>query len=868
MKVGAADQQALYRNIVHVLEHGLRTATYKLATLTALVDYSVAHRPILVGSALDVPIPELARRVIELYWRQAEPFAGIQLRQSTQSSSIILASVNAIRVAAGANDGMSLKEASRLSPEVFRRALDGVGMCLARQPLPRLQRLPGSARSPSFLFDDSFLHDNITRSELQRHNNAIRLRPGVAECLAMLDAPLRRRVQSMWIDDVLRMNRLPQEQRQELGEHLFGNNLLSAEVAKPPATRDPNEWTPDEPLVTGAFAARLNELFYEVCSPEGQPYSSGEAAAKIRESGFPMTVSMISQLRAGLGPTPSQPTVDALAQFFGVSPRYLLSGDTTPRGTSDKRPVDAREHADTREQGGWGRVVEDDLNDVAAACEVDSNGCWLAPSNSAVRCRPRGDTRDPLDLPKIPLHRWAWMVANGHSRESIPTYLIQIRRKCSNETCCNPSHLSPTVPGGQAELTDAEVSVILNKSYISSANRRETPLVETADSARTDSRVLTDDLNSIAEYCFVDASGCWIAPTLNPVSCRATGDNRSATELPRMKPQRWAWMVANGCASNPLPGNLFQVWKHCGKSNCCNPDHLFLVDPDGEESSAAEAEEWLRRNAVAKQHTVDSSKSSTYERRYPDDFTSHRRREPAASSGGRHHATDFASDDSRSTEAGAAARPPDATVVAERLNALFLSHRHPLGREYTSADVATSLQEEGFAVSESLVSRVRTGSGVLPSPQTIEALAYFFNVDSDYFTAGTHSKQVTHTATAQPNNSREGESRFVYPRARRQIHRAEAITMSVADLGRIVTGLSEAISDCLARNPAQVEKSAQLTLLLARVGALLSTPAETKVISRPLLLQIVEEWRSVGQVTYVQRPILPLLTQLLGDEDE
>src|SRR4051794_1724327 len=188
MPGGAVDQQTLYRNVVHVLEHGLRTATYKLATLTALIDYCVNNDPILAGRPLDVPISELAKRVVRLYWRQTKPFEGIQLRQSTQSSSIILDSINAIRAATRAeSDDMSLEQAARMSPEVFRRALDGVGMCLARQPLPRLQRLPGSAKSLSFLFDDSFLHDNVTRYELQRHNNAIQLRPGVGDGLARLD---------------------------------------------------------------------------------------------------------------------------------------------------------------------------------------------------------------------------------------------------------------------------------------------------------------------------------------------------------------------------------------------------------------------------------------------------------------------------------------------------------------------------------------------------------------------------------------------------------------------------------------------------------------------------------------------------------
>ena len=83
MPESGIDPHTLYRNVVHILEHGLRTATYKLATMTALIDFSVAHRSTFPANTLDVPIPDLARRVMDLYWRQSRPFDGAQLRQST-----------------------------------------------------------------------------------------------------------------------------------------------------------------------------------------------------------------------------------------------------------------------------------------------------------------------------------------------------------------------------------------------------------------------------------------------------------------------------------------------------------------------------------------------------------------------------------------------------------------------------------------------------------------------------------------------------------------------------------------------------------------------------------------------------------------
>ncbi|WP_306460695.1 hypothetical protein [Mycobacterium avium] len=63
-----------------ILETGRRTATYKLAVLSALIDYCVEHLPATSTAALDVPLDNLADRVIELYWRQVVPFEGAKQR--------------------------------------------------------------------------------------------------------------------------------------------------------------------------------------------------------------------------------------------------------------------------------------------------------------------------------------------------------------------------------------------------------------------------------------------------------------------------------------------------------------------------------------------------------------------------------------------------------------------------------------------------------------------------------------------------------------------------------------------------------------------------------------------------------------------
>ena len=84
MSESGPDPLLLGQRVVAILETGLRTATYKLATLMAIIISVDAFR-VDAHESLNVPIPDLARRVLELYWRQVRPFSGRELRQSTQS---------------------------------------------------------------------------------------------------------------------------------------------------------------------------------------------------------------------------------------------------------------------------------------------------------------------------------------------------------------------------------------------------------------------------------------------------------------------------------------------------------------------------------------------------------------------------------------------------------------------------------------------------------------------------------------------------------------------------------------------------------------------------------------------------------------
>ena len=233
MESEAADPLLLGQRVVAILETGLRTATYKLATLMALIQHCIEYTPEHPGAVLRVPIPDLAHRVLEIYWQQVRPFDGHELRQSTQPRARILIATNALHSAVG-QTSVSIDIAKIRAPEAYQRAIEEITVCLAQQPLHRLQKLPGSLTSVPFLYDDSFLHDHVSRSTLRAHGDAIELKPGVAHGLARLAGLLKPALEIMWIDDVRRMNKFLDAEVPDVAGHLFGRERTALVAVREP----------------------------------------------------------------------------------------------------------------------------------------------------------------------------------------------------------------------------------------------------------------------------------------------------------------------------------------------------------------------------------------------------------------------------------------------------------------------------------------------------------------------------------------------------------------------------------------------------------------------------------------------------------
>ncbi|MGH3558088.1 MAG: HNH endonuclease domain-containing protein [Mycobacterium sp.] len=229
------DPLLLGQRVVAILETGRRYATYKLATLMALIDHCIEHLPENPDHPLRVPIPDLAHRVLEIYWRQVRPLDGRELRQAGDTRSLILRTTKSFRQAASVGSGgMAMEVAMLRVPDAYRVAIDKITVCLAQQPLHRLQRLPGSGASESFLYDDSFLHDQISRRTLRAHGDAIELKPGVAYGLSRLAGLLKPTLEIMWVEDVRRMNKFLEADVPDVAGHLFGRERIALAGVREP----------------------------------------------------------------------------------------------------------------------------------------------------------------------------------------------------------------------------------------------------------------------------------------------------------------------------------------------------------------------------------------------------------------------------------------------------------------------------------------------------------------------------------------------------------------------------------------------------------------------------------------------------------
>jgi 5-methylcytosine-specific restriction endonuclease McrA len=173
--------------------------------------------------------------VLEIYWLQVRPFEGQILSQMKGAPNAIIP--NAARQlrthAKVGNSAVPIDVAISRVPEAYETALDKVSVCLAAEPLRRLQRFGGASDTDPFLYDDAFLQKPSSSAKRVR-GYTIDLKPGVAHGLARLAGLLKPALEIMWVDDVRRMNTFLYADVPDVAGHLFGRERTALDKVRKP----------------------------------------------------------------------------------------------------------------------------------------------------------------------------------------------------------------------------------------------------------------------------------------------------------------------------------------------------------------------------------------------------------------------------------------------------------------------------------------------------------------------------------------------------------------------------------------------------------------------------------------------------------
>ncbi len=224
--------------LLTVLDEGRRTATYKLAVLLALLDCCVLGTDGHGRAPQVVPVRDLARRVLELYWPQVRPYAGgTVLNQSSQPRAVTVDAVAALRTAAAAAGATTPAGAERVLPDAYAQTVATLELNLVQMPLGKLQRpqgyTEGGARDyPRFLYDDRAFSERVTARSLQRQPLLVVLQPNVADWLVSLSGLLRPLIELHWTRAVAAFNRQDLAE-DRLRDHLFGSERVRLEPLRP-----------------------------------------------------------------------------------------------------------------------------------------------------------------------------------------------------------------------------------------------------------------------------------------------------------------------------------------------------------------------------------------------------------------------------------------------------------------------------------------------------------------------------------------------------------------------------------------------------------------------------------------------------------
>jgi len=223
----AADDDALAfaEQLLTLLDEGSFVSTYKFAVLLALMDLCFEHTNKHGAPPPMVTTPQLAVKVVELFWAQSRGFeGGDRLQQNAgPKPAKVLRLIEEFRVACG-DPSATLFKARLRAPNAYERLLRNVEWTLVLMPLPKLQRVGRELRP--FIYDIGW-SDDIKKSQWRDphwFDNRIHFIGRAAEHLVRLSGLLRPMIQHKWAQKVAQLNAL---EITRLESYLFGSSRQS-----------------------------------------------------------------------------------------------------------------------------------------------------------------------------------------------------------------------------------------------------------------------------------------------------------------------------------------------------------------------------------------------------------------------------------------------------------------------------------------------------------------------------------------------------------------------------------------------------------------------------------------------------------------
>lgn len=213
-----SEQQLWFLRNVQRLMDGQFSSTYKFALLQVLADLAVAKGDG-SGAPLHLHVSDIAERFIELYWRQARPFAlataaeGAVLRQNAGKQAAMVAALSECY----GRHGGSLPRFKSAEAE-FEKTVRSFAQRVKTMPLWRLQKVGRETLE--------FLYPNVGSGDV------IVLFPGVAYCFRRYHGLVSDLVRGAWLRFVRRLNSGPLGLSEDLMSFMFDQERSSLEPCR------------------------------------------------------------------------------------------------------------------------------------------------------------------------------------------------------------------------------------------------------------------------------------------------------------------------------------------------------------------------------------------------------------------------------------------------------------------------------------------------------------------------------------------------------------------------------------------------------------------------------------------------------------